>query len=81
MRILLYLAGTLLWLALVYTLTVALARASKTRTVRIGLLHYSWQKQPAHFVSAVLVLAVFWLGLVGWWLNGIWNLLEKITHG
>jgi len=24
---------------------------------------------------------VFWLGLVGWWLNGIWNLLEKITHG
>ena len=47
MRILLYLAGTLLWLALVYTLTVALARATKTRTVRIALLHYSWQKQPA----------------------------------
>ena len=39
------------------------------------------EKQPAHFVSAVLVLAVFWLGLVGWWLNGIWNLFEKITHG
>ena len=53
MRILLYLAGTLLWLALVYTLTVALARAAKTRTVRIALLHYSWQKQPAHFISAV----------------------------
>ena len=72
MRILLYLAGTLLWLALVYTLTVALARAAKTRTVRIALLHCSWQKQPAHFI---------WLGLVGWWLNGIWNLFEKITHG
>ena len=81
MRILLYLAGTLLWLALVYTLTVALVRAAKTRTVRIALLHYSWQKQPAHFISAVLVLAVFWLGLVGWWLNGILNLFEKITHG
>ena len=39
MRILLYLAGTLLWLALVYTLTIALARAAKTRTIRIALLH------------------------------------------
>ncbi len=79
MRILAFILGSIIWFWLVYALTWTLARAVKTRIATTPLAKYEWRNQPTKFVLTVLVQAIFWLGLVGWWLNGVWNLLIKLT--
>lgn len=79
MRILAFILGSIIWFWLVYALTWTLARTVKTRIATTPLAKYEWRNQPTKFVLTVLVQAIFWLGLVGWWLNGVWNLLIKLT--
>lgn len=79
MRILAFILGSIIWFWLIYTLTWTLARAVKTGVAATPFTRYSWRQQPTQFVLTVLVQTIFWLGLVGWWLNGVWNLLIKLT--
>lgn len=80
MRILAFILGSIIWFWLVYTLTLALAGAMKTRIATMFIAKYSWHTRPIHFMLTVLVQIIFWLGLVGWWLNGVWNLLIKLAN-
>lgn len=79
MRILAFILGSIIWLWLVYALTLVLRRAAKTRVARMLFKQYAWHTQPSQFILTVLVQLIFWLGLVGWWLNGVWNLFIKLN--
>ncbi|QMT30789.1 MULTISPECIES: hypothetical protein [Alysiella] len=78
MRIILFLLLSILWFWWVYGLTLALAGAFKTGVARTPIAQYSRQNQPLKFALTVLVQAIFWVGLVFWWLNGLWNFLIKL---
>lgn len=79
MRIILFLLISILWFWWVYGLTLALAGAFKTGVATTPMAKYSLKRQPLQFALTVLVQAIFGLGLVFWWLNGLWNFLIKVS--
>ena len=58
---------------------MALAQAIKTGIASNSIKKYVYHQQPIKFLLTVLVQFIFWLGMVGWWLNGVWNLLIKLA--
>ena len=79
MRILGFVLGSVIWFWVVYSLTMALAQAIKTGIASIYVEKYIYHQQPIKFLLTVLVQFIFWLGMVGWCLNGVWNLLIKLA--
>lgn len=80
MRILTFIIGSAIWFWLVYSLTLALAKAVTTGIASAPITQYSRKQQPLKFALTVLVQTIFWLGLVFWWLNGLWNFLIKVSN-
>lgn len=80
MKILGFILGSIVLLWCIYSLTLALAQAISTGVASTPIRTYNWYKQPVQFIATVLVQAIFWLGLIAWWLNGVWNLWIKLVH-
>ena len=79
MRILGFVLGSVIWFWVVYSLTMALAQAIKTGIASFMLKKYILSSTAYQVLIDCIWSNLFWLGMVGWWLNGVWNLLIKLA--